>query len=145
MLDRIRALYEDYTAEFQRLEEGRRVGAGMFGMTNGPRNYPCHERFGRELEGLLKETASAGISQEEIGQILEYIYFAPQGRAERQDAVYWMLAAVHGMTLELIGQLAPEGAARLLARYEAAYPRRERLPAQKRAASALRKRERTGA
>ena len=55
MVERIQELYREYAAEFQRQEEKRRVGAGMFGLADGPRNYPCHERFARDLESLLKE------------------------------------------------------------------------------------------
>ena len=55
MVERIQELYREYAAEFQRQEEKRRAGAGMFGLTDGPRNYPCHERFARDLESLLKE------------------------------------------------------------------------------------------
>lgn len=139
MLDQIRALYEDYMAEFQQLEENRQLGAGVFGLGNGPRNYPCHERFGREL-GLLLKGAGESLPPEEAARVLEYIYFVPQAREGRQDAVYWMLTAVHSMTEELAGRLSPEDAAGLLARYEAAYPRRKRLPAQNKVVTALKKR-----
>lgn len=139
MVERIRALYEDYAAEFQSLEQKRRAGAGMFGLTDGPRNYACHERFAENLEHLLKE-AEETVPPEQAEEILEYVYLAYQARKERQDAVYWMLGAVHGKTTGLISRLTPESAGRLLARYEGAYPRREQLPVQKRVAAALKKR-----
>lgn len=135
MLEQVRELYEDYTAEFARLESNRRLGAGMFGLGGGPRDYPCHERFSRALEELLCRAASNEAQAEEI---LEYVYFAPLGR--RKDAVYWMMTAVHGMTLELVGQTSPRGAGQLLARYQEAYPRREWLPVQKKVAAALKTR-----
>ena len=78
--------------------------------------------------------------KQQAEEILACVYFAPQARAERQDAVYWMLTAVHGMTVGLVSRLTPDAAGRLLARYQAAYPRREQLPAQRKAASALKKR-----
>ena len=139
MVERIQELYREYAAEFQRQEEKRRVGAGMFGLADGPRNYPCHERFARDLESLLKE-AEKTAAPEQAEEILACVYFAPQARAERQDAVYWLLTAVHGMTVGLVSRLTPDAAGRLLARYQAAYPRREQLPAQRKAASALKKR-----
>ena len=46
MVERIRALYEDYAAEFQSLEQKRRAGAGMFGLTDGPRNYAVYWMLG---------------------------------------------------------------------------------------------------
>lgn len=139
MLEKIRELYERYEAEFQQLERKRRAGAGMFGLTNGPRNYACHEQFAKDLERLLKE-AEGTVSPEQAEEILEYIYFTPGTREKRQDAVYWMLTAVHGMTEGLVSRMPSETAAGLLERYEAAYPRRERLPAQKKVAAALKKR-----
>lgn len=135
MLEQVRELYESYTAEFTRLESNRRLGAGMFGLGGGPRDYPCHERFGKDLEKLLRQAAS---HPARAGEILEYVYFASLGR--RKDAVYWMMTAVHGMTLELAGQLSPQEAGRLLARYQEAYPRREWLPVQKKVAAALKAR-----
>ena len=98
MVERIQELYREYAAEFQRQEDKRRAGAGMFGLTDGPRNYPCHERFARDLESLLKE-AEKTAAPEQAEEILACVYFAPQARGARQDAVYWMLTAVHGMTV----------------------------------------------
>lgn len=139
MLEQIRELYEGYFAEFQRLEQGRQAGAGMFGLTNGPRNYPCHDQFAKDLERLLRETEET-LSPDQAEELLEYILFAPQSRERERDAVYWMLIAVHGMTERPAGRLDPAAAARLLERYEAVYPRRERLPVQMKAVSALKKR-----
>ena len=136
MLEQIRELYEGYFAEFQRLEQGRQAGAGMFGLTNGPRNYPCHEQFAKDLERLLRETEET-LSPDQAEELLEYILFAPQSR--ERDADYWMLIAVHGMTEGPAGRLDPAAAARLLERYEAVYPRRERLPVQMKAVSVLKK------
>lgn len=135
MFERIQELYEEYVAEFQELEQERRVGAGMFGLTNGPRNYPCHGQFSKDLERLLKEEA-ANAAAEEAEQVLEYVYLAPQGR-KKQDSVYWMMTAVHSLTEELILRLTPEAAGRLLGQYQDAYPRRTLLPAQKKILSAL--------
>ena len=123
MVERIQELYREYAAEFQRQEEKRRVGAGMFGLADGPRNYPCHEQFARDLENLLKE-AEKTAAPEQAEEILACVYFAPQA----------------GMTVGLVSRLTPDAAGRLLARYQATYPRREQLPAQRKAASALKKR-----
>lgn len=139
LLEEIRALYEGYDAEFYALEDQRRGTAGIFGLLGGPRDYPCHRRFSQELEGLLRQAPP-----EEASPILDYIYFAPQARPGRRDAVYWMLMAVHGLTRDLIPRLPPEDARRLLERYEAAYPRRDRLPVQKTIISALKNRAERG-
>ena len=103
LLEEIRRLYEEYFAEFQQLEQNRRLGAGAFGLSGGPRDYPCHQRFAGDLERLLQRAEN--IPSDEAAHILDYIWFAPQAREDRQDAVYWMLTAVHGMTAELAGRL----------------------------------------
>lgn len=139
MLEQIRELYEGYFTEFQRLEQERRAGAGMFGLTNGPRNYPCHDQFAKNLERLLKETEEA-LSPDQAEELLEYILFAPQSRERERDAIYWMLIAVHGMTEGPAGRLDPAAAARLLERYKEVYPKRERLPVQTKVVSVLKKR-----
>lgn len=137
MPERVRELYEAYFAEFQELEQGRRLGAGVFGLGGGPRDYPCHGQFAKKLERLLEELEGT-LTPEQAEEVVEYILFAHQAR--NRDAVYWMVTAVHGMTAGLIGKLEPAAAAGLASRYERAYPRREQLPAQKKALTALRKR-----
>lgn len=137
MLEEIQALYRDYEAEFFRLEKNRRVGEGAFGLRGGPRDYPCHQQFARDLERLLKEAEGF---PDETEQILAHVFFAPLHRREGRDAVYWMLAAVHGLAEGLIPLLDSAAARRLLTRYEGAYPRRDRLPAQKKIVNALKKR-----
>lgn len=139
MLEQIQKLYEEYFAEFQELERGRRLGAGVFGLGGGPRDYPCHGQFAKDLERLLKGTEET-LSPDQAEEVLRYILFAPQSREQEHDAVYWMLIAVHGMTVGLAGRLEPAAAAGLLERYEALYPRRERLPVQAKVVSALKKR-----
>ena len=137
MLDEVQALYAGYAAEFQEMENNRRGAAGAFGLGGGPRDYPCHQKFAKDLE-LLLQTAADG-APEEAERILDYIYSAAQARPGRQDAVYWMLTAVHGLTEKLIPRLDASAARRLWERYETAYPRRTRLPAQKKVAAALKK------
>ena len=58
-------------------------------------------------------------------------------------AAYWMLLASHVLALPLIELLSPPEARSLLEAYEAGYPRRDRLPAQKKVISALKKRAKT--
>ena len=69
MLEKIQARYERYAEEFQLLEQNRRAGAGAFGLSGGPRDYPCHEQFAKDMERLLKEASNA--SPEEASGILD--------------------------------------------------------------------------
>ena len=70
--------------------------------------------------------------------MLAYIYRAPSEHREPLTA-YWMLQAVHGLTVPLIGFLDPSDARTLGEEYAGTYRRRDRFPAQKKALAALKK------
>lgn len=141
MLTQIQALYRDYAEEYRRLERTRKPGAGILGLGGGPKDDPCHQRFADDLEKMLREAAET--SPGEAGDILEFIWFTQTSRPEGWDAGSWMRLAVHSLTPPLISRLDREAAAGLLERYESAYPRRTRLPAQETVVSALKKQAKT--
>ena len=140
MLDKLEALYVGYLSEFRRLEQGRKPLEGAFGLGSGPRSYPCHDKFAQDLERLLRDLAARSPSSEEVSQALNYIYFTAPARFQTGPAVDWMLLAVHGLTLELIGLLDAAEAAPLCRAYGSAYPRLRRLPVQNKLFAALQKR-----
>lgn len=144
MLDKLEALYEEYLSEFRRLKQGRKPLEGAFGLGGGPQNYPCHDKFAQDLERLLQDFAARSPSPEEAGRVLEYIYFTAPARFQAEPAVDWMLLAVHGLTLELIGLLDAAQAGPLCRAYGNAYPRRQRLPVQNKLFTALQKRGEQG-
>lgn len=135
-LERIQRLYQDYLAEVDRLERARKPGEGLLGMGGGPADAPCHDRFAKDLETVLRALSGARLPPDQVRAVLEYIYHIPVEHRDSKTA-YWMLAAVHSLTLELAGQLAPADAKALRGQYTRDYPRWERLPAQKRVLSAL--------
>ncbi len=140
MLDKLEALYEGYLSEFRRLEQGRKPLEGAFGLGGGPQSYPCHDKFAQDLEQLLRDFVGQSPSPEEVGQVLNYIYFTAPARFQAEPAVDWMLMAVHGLTLELIGLLDAAQAEPLCRAYGSTYPRRRRLPVQNKLFAALQKR-----
>lgn len=140
MLDKLEALYEGYLSEFRRLEQGRKPLEGAFGLGGGPQSYPCHDKFAQDLEQLLRDFVGQSPSPEEVGQVLNYIYFTAPARFQTEPAVDWMLMAVHGLTLELIGLLDAAQAGPLCRAYGSTYPRRRRLPVQNKLFAALQKR-----
>jgi hypothetical protein len=135
----VRALYEAYLGETERLEREKKPGDGLLGFGSGPKNDKCHGEFADAVFAALDKAAESGVPAEDAAELLRYIYRAPLENAENRLA-YWMLIAVHGHTEGLVERLSPSVAAELLAMYESAYPRRERLPVQKRAVSALKAR-----
>lgn len=134
-METLRQLYCDYLAQYAQLRKARKFSDGLFGMPRSPEREHCHTQFAETMRSWLAQQAAA---PEDPEAVLSYIYFAPQ--TEKTDKeTYWMLLAIHGMTLELIKALSPAAAALLLARYEKAYPRRGCLPAQKQVLAALKK------
>ena len=135
-LSDVRALCEAYIAKVESLEHNRKPGEGIFGLKGGPSDDPCHDRFADELRALLDQYASEEHRPEEVREVLSYIYTVPLAHREPKSA-YWMLVAVHGLTLVLVEALDPASAAALRRRYATDYPRWERLPVQKQVLAAL--------
>lgn len=135
-LNDIQRLYQDYIADVRRLERERRLGDGLLGMGRRSSDDPCHDRFVHDLEACLEEIAAEHLPAEQVWAVLAYIYQAPAENKKNQT-VYWMLLAVHGLTLNLIGQITPAQAQELWEKYKTDYPRWEQLPVQKQAFAAL--------
>lgn len=138
-LEDIRRLYADYQEQFRQRERARKPMEGVFGLGTGPRDYPCHDQFVQELEQLLNAIAAQRPDSAQAARMLDYIYLAPLERG-REDAVYWMLLAVHSLTLPFIPLLDPQDAHALYDSFCASYSRRKRLPSQEQLLADLRKR-----
>ncbi len=132
----IKALYEEYTAEAEKVERESKPADGLFGMGRKPSDDPCHDRFSEKLEAMLKEFADGDPAPAEVYEVLEYIYSAP---AEHKEplSVYWLMNAVQGFTSELVQKLEKADAERLYVMYRKEYPRWKRLPVQKKIFSEL--------
>ena len=130
LICRISALYDAYIEKVNELERTKKVTDGLLGITKGPKDDPCHDKFANDLEQLLKEFAAAEPSSEEVCSLLEYMYTVPLNNRENH-MVYWMFMAVHTLALDLIRCLDKADAEKLYQRYSSDYPRWERLPAQK--------------
>ena len=137
-MDAIRALYEAYIAQVERLERDRKPGDGLLGLGSAPKDDPCHDRFATELEALLKEMRAQWPAPDVVRDVLTYVYRAPSEHREPQS-LYWMLRAVHGLTVELVPLLLPTDAKELRDAYAKEYRRWDRFPAQKRVLAALEK------
>lgn len=135
-LEELRRLYEEYIVEAREARAKLKYFEGVFGFGRKSSDDPCHSRFMEAFEELMNAVAAEGLDSAELREMLAYIYRAPAENREPQ-AVYWMFMAVHGLTLELAGQLSREDAEALWSEYRKVYPRWERLPAQKKVLSAL--------
>ena len=135
-INEIYALYDAYIQKVDDLEKNRKITAGLFGLTKGPEDDPCHDKFAEDMEAALKEVAAAAPEPEEVSSLLEYIYTVPL-RHKDNNMIYWMFTAVHTLALCLVQFLDRAQAQRLYERYSRDYPRWERLPAQKKTLKAL--------
>ena len=134
-LEQVRQIYEDYLTEIRQLEANRKPGEGLLGIGKGPADHPCNDQFVSALETALGELARQP-DPRQIPPVLRYMYEIPLGYRELKTA-YWMLLAVHGLTLESVGRLQPPEAEAIRDWYAEHYPPRDRLPAQKQVLKAL--------
>jgi len=132
-LNAVKAVYQQY---FEELAQAREKLTGFqFFFGGGVGNDPCQERFAQALEGVMGELA-ASADGETARAVLEYVYRAPQEHRDDKSA-YWMLMAVHGLTVPAVKALTPADAADLAAWYDKAYPKRKRFPTQNETVEAL--------
>lgn len=136
MLEKLQTLYETYWEKTKQLERDRKPGQGILGFGGGPKDDPCHDRFAEDAQALLRDFGASSPAPDQVRDVLSYIYHAPLEHKQPLTA-YWMMRAIHGQTLELIGLLEAGDAQALKAAYEKDYPRHDRFPAQKKVLSAL--------
>lgn len=129
-------IYDRYIEKAEKLERERKPGDGLFGMGKKPADDPCHDEFAERLEKALDDLAASKPTADEVCKVLSYIYKAPQKHRDMLS-IYWMLNAVHGLTLGLIPLLSPDDAKTLKSSYADDFPRFERLPVQKKVFAAL--------
>ena len=132
----LRQIYIDYLSELTEREAKRKPTEGLMGFGKKIGDEECHGLFSARLEEELGALADKEPSSETAYAALFYVYDAPLLYNDRK-AAYWMLIAVHTLTDRLVGFLSQTDAADLSARYNEAYPRYARLPAQKRIAALL--------
>ena len=128
-LERIQETASGYIAEAERLEREKKPTDGLFGMGSKPADDPCHDRFAADLEAVINDIAAQGAASSDAREMLSFIYSLASEHRE-PVSIYWMLCAVHGLTMPLIGLLDAEDAAALSRDYAFMFRRWERLPVQ---------------
>lgn len=136
-LSEIRRIYGEYITEAERAGKVYSSTDGLLGIGRGAGSDPCHDRFTQRLEQALSAFAAGAPPSSDTAEVLRFIYDTPLDY-KNDSMIFFMLAAAHALTENLVGLLQREDAARLLARYEDAYPKASRLPAQKKIAALLR-------
>ncbi len=132
------ALYDRYFEEAAAAERNRKPMDGLLGFGKKPQDDPCHDRFLDSVRDWLKDYSDTSPESSSVRDVLSRIYFISDG-LEQSGSAYWMLFAIHGLTLDLIPFLSSEDAAALKDRYARSFPRYTRLPVQKQVFKALEK------
>ena len=135
--EQVQARYEAYLKEAEALEAAAKPWDGLLGFGARPADHPCHTQFLDALVQILRE-AGGSLTPEEALAVANLVVEAPRQHTS-PVSIYWTLVAAHGALLPVIPQLKIADRAELLSRYQAAYPRRTRLPVQKQVIRALEK------
>ena len=137
-MNEITILDDAYIKTVEELERTKKPTAGLLGITKGPKDDPCHDRFADDLAEKLKMFSAKDPSSGEVRSLLEYMYEIPFQYRENH-MIYWMFTAVHSLVLDndLISRLNRADAQKIYEQYSKDYPRWERLPAQKRTLKVL--------
>ncbi len=128
--ERFRGIIEQYIEELEKADRNRKPGSGLFGIGQGPGDYPCHEAMDRQVAELAAEAAEADASPEETVGLVNAILRAEQDRKWPEYA-RWAVLASQRHTLPLIPRLESGNREEILAWYVKAYPKRRRVPIQK--------------
>lgn len=130
ILSQVEKLYDDYISKVRKIEQQMKPTDGLLGFGRKISDDPCHESFAEELQDILEEYEKTSPGSDEVKEVLRFIFGIPL-KYEDSDSIYWMLNAVHSLTLGLTGFLSADDASEILEEYKNNYPRSKRLPAQK--------------
>ena len=142
ILEQLQELYRVYEAQAEAAKAKSPYFARVLGMGNDYRNHPCNDQFDEGVEKALQEFLASDPDGETAGQVLAWVLMTAADH--KGQATYWYLYAMHRFALPLIELAEPALCADLQERYNKAYPRIERMPAQAAVYKALGKRAKKG-
>ncbi len=135
-LQQLEEIYQEYEEKLEEAEKGAGLLSGVFGMGNDPRRDACNQMFYDKLGSWAREFRGGQPGPQEaargVGFILEYPF------RHRESGTYWFAYAAQQHTMELIRLLEKQAAGALAERFARLYPKRERLPVQRRILEMLR-------
>lgn len=127
-LNDIMTMYTTFEEDMRSRQAGQSVADRLGSVLAGSRKKdPLQDAFAEQIREACGRLAEQPAASGELTEILNYMYTAHLGHKEN-DAVRLMIIAVQQFTMDLIPLLNQEDAASLLAVYEKALPRRERMP-----------------
>lgn len=136
-MEKLKAIYDGYTAELAKVYREAKPADGLFGWGEDPRKDPCHMRFYEGVEKWAETFLASGPENEAVFEAVRFLLETPD--RHREQHCFWFMFAAQGLTREMIPQLRKDQCAALLAYYEETYPKRERMPVQKEVVKRLKK------
>lgn len=137
-MDALKNRYEQYLREAEKARQKAGLCDGLFGMGNDPRKAPCHEAFYEYVARWVAEFLEGEPGPEACAEAAGWLLKLAQAHRGQKD-VYGYLYAAQGHALPLIARMDRDRAGALLAWYEEAHPRRDRMPVQDGVCKALKK------
>ena len=134
----IRACLERYERAMERVADGLRPGDGLLGFGNDPKRSPYHMEFYNQVGEAAARLARGEWPAEEAEETVEFLL--TMGEKYGCRLTQPMMEAVQGHVLPLVPLLTSVQAERLSRSYGLRYPRRRRLPVQKKVFQALERR-----
>lgn len=129
MLKKLEAIYIGYEEAVAAVYRNAKPADGLFGWGEDPQKDPCHMDFYEAVGKWSEDLLAAQPDRETVFRVVKFLLETPE--KYRESHCFWFMFAAQGFSRKLIPLLGKEQCAALLAYYDGAYPRRERLPVQK--------------
>lgn len=136
--ERFQKILNEYREALERDRKNRKPLSGIFGFGAGPGDDPCHGMLDRQTAELTEQAAEEGTAQDDIAELVGAVFQA-EGNEAWPEYARLALVAIQRHTLPLIPMMNAENRAELAGWYEKKYPRRMRLPVQKKILEELKK------
>lgn len=127
-MDTLRTLFQDYIAYAGQLREETASVKSVLGLRDREIYDSGHKTFDRAVEDWVNAFAETNPSQEDLLEALDILLFSAVGYEGR--APYWYLCAVQRHAGPLISLLSSDSRENMQERFEARYPKGQRLPIQ---------------
>ena len=127
-MEALQQLYTDYLAEVVEVRRNAPRFAGIFGLGEDPRKHPCHTIFYNNVEKWVEEFLAAKPSRDAALETAWFFLEAPKKHEETES--YWFMYVCIGFIRKLIPYLTAADCKALAERFNALYPRRDRMPVQ---------------
>lgn len=136
-MEKLKEIYSDYIQSVGKVYKEAKPMDGLFGWGDDPRKDPCHMQFYEAVEQWVEEFLKTEPDPEEAFQAVRYIL--REASLHPGENCFWFMFAAHGLTRKMIPLLTGVHCEMLRTYYDACYPKRDRMPAQKEVYKLLKK------